>query len=228
MDAISFDQSGAMWCPREDGAFTARPPGELAAADGELSQGGVALVSLGCFCGVKLSFRKLGVGAATLPLDWMRTRIEKVIEFLQTDFGTFYDGLNGPIAVPNTNLLAFRGGGHSFWHDDVRQPETRSKLQRRIDRLREVGRTSSATLFVRALATTEELSRVEELHAELARRFGGDGSRVFLLAIVCMQERTQGPMVVGSSSPGLLLYCLTGKVHDKEGGEPAPFCEPTS
>jgi hypothetical protein len=217
-----------MSCPPEDGLPPSGPPGNHpAAADSELARGGVALVSLGCYCGVKLSFRKLGAGAATLPLDWMRTRIEKVIEFLQTDFSTLYDGLSGPIAVPCTNLLAFRGDGHSFWHDDIRQPETKSKLQRRIDRLLGIGQTSSTTLFVRALATTDELSQVDALHAELVRRFGSDVNRVFLLAIVCRQERTVGPMVA-SSSPGLLLYCLSGKVHDKEGGEPAPFCEPIS
>ncbi|CAK0894615.1 unnamed protein product, partial [Prorocentrum cordatum] len=198
MDAIRFDEHGAMACPPEGGIPPSESPGDQpTAADEELSQGGVALVSLGCYCGVKLSFRRLGAGAATLPLDWMRTRIEKVIEFIQTDFGTFYDGLSGPIEVPCTNLLAFRGNGHSFWHDDIRQPETKCKLQRRIDRLFEIGQTSATTLFVRALATTDELSHVDALHAELLRRFGSDGNRMFLLAIVCRQKRTVGPMVRG-------------------------------
>lgn len=227
MDAISFDKDGTMSCPPLDGPLPARDPGHPAiAGDSEFAEGGVALVSLGCFCGVKLSFRKLGIGAATLPFDWMRTRIEKIIEFLQTDFSTLYDDLNGPIPVPDSNLLCFRGCGHSFWHDDIRQAETRTKLRRRTDRLMGIGEASSSALFVRALATTDELSRVDELYKLLLRRFGGGDCQVYLLAIVAMQDRTQGPIVVHGSSPGLLLYCLTGQVHNKIGGEPAPFVEP--
>lgn len=187
---------------------------------------GLAVVSLGCACGVKLSFRRLGLDSATLPLDWNRTRIEKVIEFLQTDFRGFLSHLNGPIPVPNTHLSAFRGAAHSFWHDNLEDPDVHIQLQRRIDRLLQLGASSRQMLFVRALATSDELAQADELYAELLRKFRGDDTQVYLLVIVCMQQ-TQGPIKSGQS-PGLFIFQLGREAHVAGGGDPAPFCEPIS
>merc|ERR1719375_1446250 len=51
---------------------------------------GIRLVSLGCYCGPKLSFRALERDAETLPFDWCRTRIDGLLHFLQNDFDKFF------------------------------------------------------------------------------------------------------------------------------------------
>lgn len=185
---------------------------------------GIDCISLGCFCGVKLTFRRLGLNCATLPLDWNRTRIGKVVEFLRTDFREFTTNLKGPTPVPNTNLSAFRGPGHSFWHDNLDDPEVHVKLQRRIDRFFQVCATSRRLLFVRALATSGELAMADELYAELLRKFGTGNAQVYLLVIVCLQD-TKGP-ILSEKSPGLFIYQIGADAHDD--ADPAPFCEPVS
>mmetsp|Transcript_37512 Transcript_37512/g.67883 ORF Transcript_37512/g.67883 Transcript_37512/m.67883 type:complete len:501 (+) Transcript_37512:39-1541(+) len=189
----------------------------------------LAVVSLGCYCGVKLSFRKLGLAAATLPLDWTRTRIEKVLEFFRTDFERFLLDVHGPIPVPDTNLLCFRGTGHSFWHDDIRRPDVHEKLKRRIDRLLTLSETSPSMLFVRALATTDELAFADELYAELVRKFRRDAcQQVHLLVIVCNQKRDEP--LTSAASKGLLIYTLTPNAFANAAGdsEAAPFCKAVS
>merc|ERR1719247_867106 len=51
----------------------------------------IPLVSLGCSCGPKLSFKEIGRGAETLPFDWVRTRLSAVTHFLSSDFQGFFD-----------------------------------------------------------------------------------------------------------------------------------------
>merc|ERR1719238_420167 len=43
--------------------------------------GGALLVSLGCYCGPKLSFKMMGYGSETLPFDWIRTDIDGFFDF---------------------------------------------------------------------------------------------------------------------------------------------------
>lgn len=192
----------------------------------DLAPEGLVAVSLGCYCGVKLSFRRLGLDSATLPLDWNRTRIEKVIEFLQTDFDEYLSDVDGPISIPNTKLSAFRGPGHSFWHDNIEDPDVQIKLERRIDRFLQLGASSRQIMFVRALATYDELAEADDLYAELLSKFGSDDTEVYLLVIVCMQD-VNGP-VKSDQSPGLFIFQLGKQAHgsavDADG--PAPFCEP--
>lgn len=50
------------------------------------AQDHITLVSLGCFCGPKLSFKHIGRGAETLPFDWMRTCGAALLKFMRNDF----------------------------------------------------------------------------------------------------------------------------------------------
>jgi len=220
METIHF-RDGKMCCPGFNNE--ARDNHQMPIA---LAPSGLAVVSLGCCCAVKLSFRRLGLSSATLPLDWNRTRIEKVIEFLQTDFSGFFNDIEGPIPIPNTQLSAFRGANHSFWHDNLEDPEVHTKLQRRIDRLLQMGASSRQMLFVRALVTSDELAEADELYFELLRKFGGGNTEVYLLVIVGVQQ-AQGP-IKSCQSPGLFIYQLGREAHGVGGCDPAPFCEPIS
>jgi hypothetical protein len=184
---------------------------------------GLVAISLGCFCGVKLSFRRLGLESATLPFDWNRTRIEKVIEFLQTDFAGFLSDLSGPTPIPDTKLTAFRGSAHSFWHDDLEDPDTRVKLQRRIDRFLHLGASAQPKLFVRVLATHDELASADELYAELVAKFGRCNASVYLLVVVCAQKKQQETFI-SAKSPGLMIFFQSPDATSGE--DAAPFCEP--
>eukprot|EP00930_Biecheleria_cincta_P086434 TRINITY_DN7571_c1_g2_i6.p1 TRINITY_DN7571_c1_g2~~TRINITY_DN7571_c1_g2_i6.p1 ORF type:complete len:914 (-),score=141.56 TRINITY_DN7571_c1_g2_i6:513-3254(-) len=191
--------------------------------------GRVHVISLGCFCGVKLSIQRLGLGAQHLPFDWIRTRIGAVTRFLQTDFEGFFD-TDAPVDVPNTGgKISFRSRNHSFWHDDIRELRVREKLLRRVARLKALGaeptvddHQAPTLLFVRALATTGEIAHVNELLEELVKQFGSTGTKVFLLAIVGYQSKLSGPYMI-DSSPGLLLYCASKSIH--ETGSEFPYCD---
>lgn len=193
----------------------------------ELSR--VHVISLGCFCGVKLSIQRLGLGAQHLPFDWIRTSMGAVIRFLQTDFEGFFD-TDAPVDVPNTGgKITFRSRSHSFWHDDIRELRVREKLLRRVARLKALsvepeggGQQAPALLFVRALATTGEIAHVNELLDELVKQFGSTGTKVFLLAIVGYQSKLSGPYLI-DTSPGLLLYCASKSIH--ESGSEFPYCD---
>ena len=51
---------------------------------------GVEAVSLGSYCGTKAPLRKLGLTEASLPFDWMHTRVEGLIHWLQNGFDDFF------------------------------------------------------------------------------------------------------------------------------------------
>jgi hypothetical protein len=158
-----------------------------------------------------------------LPFDWNRTRIEKVIEFLQTDFAGFLSDLSGPTAIPRSKgLRAFRGSGHSFWHDDLEDPNTAIKLQRRIDRFLQLGASPQPKLFVRVLATHDELASADELYAELVAKFGKYNANVYLLVIV--NDQKQEETFISAKSPGLMIFFQCAEATNGE--DPAPFCEP--
>ncbi|CAK0808484.1 unnamed protein product, partial [Prorocentrum cordatum] len=51
----------------------------------------VQVVSVGSYCGAKLTLRRLGLGEAHMPFDWMRTSVRGLIHWLQHDFEGFLD-----------------------------------------------------------------------------------------------------------------------------------------
>ncbi|CAE8600647.1 unnamed protein product, partial [Polarella glacialis] len=94
----------------------------------------VQLVSLGSYCGPKLSFQKMGRGAETLPFDWIRSRMEGILHFLRTDFRGFFEFVT-EMKVPSAHqMVMFRGYHHSFWHDDPRDASMHERYTRRIAR----------------------------------------------------------------------------------------------
>merc|ERR1712232_1452296 len=96
----------------------------------------VRLVSLGGYCGPKLSFQKLGRGAETLPFDWLRTRMEGILHFLRSDFDGFFEWSS--TASGGGAITMYRSQYHSFWHDDPNDAGMRERYTRRIKRFWEI------------------------------------------------------------------------------------------
>ncbi|CAJ1341391.1 unnamed protein product [Effrenium voratum] len=183
----------------------------------------VQLVSLGSYCGPKLSFQKMGRGAATLPFDWIRTRMSGILHFLRNDFQGFFD-FETQQRVPQTDkMVMFRGYHHSFWHDDPTEPIMRERYKRRIERLKEINAESHTVLCVRSMVSNEEVLQVPELMTELRKLFGPS---VRLLLILENQKQMLGPATVDKEDT-VMLYYLSMDVHRK--GHPdnnAPYARP--
>eukprot|EP00930_Biecheleria_cincta_P041287 TRINITY_DN2827_c0_g1_i3.p1 TRINITY_DN2827_c0_g1~~TRINITY_DN2827_c0_g1_i3.p1 ORF type:complete len:331 (+),score=64.00 TRINITY_DN2827_c0_g1_i3:427-1419(+) len=177
----------------------------------------VRLISLGCMCGPKLSFQQLGRGAETLPFDWVRSRLEGILHFMRSNFESFYDYKT---VRDCAGMTMYRSKYHSFFHDNPDDEGMREKYSRRIDRFMHIDASSAPALFVRAVASTNELHLVAELFSELVSRFG---EQTHLLIILDYQTRMQGPAVVHSLPKNVLLY-----FHDKADREPmfAPYIKP--
>lgn len=174
----------------------------------------VRLVSLGCYCGPKLSFQQIGRGAETLPFDWVRTRLDGVLHFLRTNFAGFFDFVT-QMPVPGTsgNMVMYRSHLHSFWHDNPTEPSMQEKYRRRIARLMKMNADQQPVLFVRSVGSTDELPRAGELLSELTLRFGRHSK---LLLIVDFQSTPHGPFVV-QGYPNLLIYLFCREAHDTSG-----------
>ncbi|CAE7675187.1 unnamed protein product [Symbiodinium pilosum] len=200
----------------------------------------VQLVSLGSYCGPKLSFQKMGRGAETLPFDWIRTRMSGILRFLRSNFEGFYD-FTTQQRVPETGsmMVMFRGYHHSFWHDDPTEPKMHERYNRRIARLFDINSvvarsiTSSAVktddwvrpvLFVRSIVSNEEVLQIPELMVELRKHFGQSAR---LLMVLESQRRFNGPAIV-MEEPGVYLYYLSCDVHTKDHPDNAmPYARPT-
>jgi len=110
---------------------------------------------------------------------------------------------------------------HSFWHDDLAEPEVRMSLMSRVRRWEALGQGGEPLLFVRAVASTSELGRADELLSALAKRFGRS---VCLLLIADFQESNIGPHVI-EGFDDLLVYFLEGSAHEA-GSATAPYRKP--
>jgi len=161
----------------------------------------VRLVSLGCTCGPKLSFQKLGRGAETLPFDWVRSRMEGLLHFMRADFEGFFDYTTRDANTAG-HMVMYRSRHHSFWHDDPRDSGMRERYMRRIKRFQSIDARSSPVLFVRAVNSTSELALVEEFLAELMARFG---QNAMLLLILDFQQGAEGPAWVRGLN-NLMVY----------------------
>jgi hypothetical protein len=187
------------------------------------NQDDLRLVSLGSYCGPKLSFRKLGRDAETLPFDWMRSRVDGIVDFLQNDFDKFFhydtvEKLSENAAVVNSKM--FRSYYHSFWHDDLTDPADVEKLRRRISRFNAIDAHSKPVLFVRAVASNEECQHLGTLLDVLMRKFGRFAK---LLAIVDFQIKEEPLVVQGLDN--LLIYNMEHHIHSGHLGD-APYVKP--
>jgi hypothetical protein len=97
----------------------------------------------------------------------------------------------------------YRSPHLSFWHDNPDDAGMREKYQRRIERFKQIDAKSQPVLFVRAVASTNELLIVEELVKELTERFG---CQAYLLLILDYQRNVHGPAFVRNVKGNLLLY----------------------
>mmetsp|Transcript_65197 Transcript_65197/g.172754 ORF Transcript_65197/g.172754 Transcript_65197/m.172754 type:complete len:428 (-) Transcript_65197:183-1466(-) len=170
------------------------------------------VVSLGSFCGVKFSIQRLGLGNAHLPFDWIRTTSAGVRQFVSTGFQNFFC-IATQQEVPSVRMKMFRSEMHSFWHDDVSNPEARAKLQRRIDRFQSLEQEATDILFIRSIVTTEEVLEVEELYRVLQAKFGRGQRRVLLAVAVVGQDHFVGPLF-HESVPGIIFFLQPCASHD--------------
>lgn len=176
----------------------------------------IRLVSLGCFCGPKLSFKKIGRGAESLPFDWMRTRMSGILHFLREDFDGFFDFVTKK-PVPNTGaMVMYRGYHHSFWHDDPTDPAMHERYGRRLVRFKSIDAHTVPVLFVRACATRDDLEHAVELLEELQSRFGKFAS---LLLLMDFQKTALGASLVRGHS-NLMLNFLSCDIHDSSSAAP--------
>mmetsp|Transcript_70207 Transcript_70207/g.121578 ORF Transcript_70207/g.121578 Transcript_70207/m.121578 type:complete len:845 (+) Transcript_70207:130-2664(+) len=150
----------------------------------------VQAVSLGSSCGTKLSLRRLGLGEATMPFDWMRTRSTGLAHWIRNNFDGFFETQQRlEVIMQDTLMTVYRSPSHSFWHDDIQDEVCHQKLQRRIDRFFDLVKEKAESprrplLFVRSVAGSSELFKAEELYETLCERFEACGRTVFLLLIV--------------------------------------------
>lgn len=197
--------------------------------DLKLVQGKVQAVSLGGSCGPKISLRRLGLGEATMPFDWMRTRVQGLIHWLRDGFDDFFAAQQRlEVTLQETSLTVYRSPTHSFWHDDIEDEACREKLRRRIDRFlgsadTEGPGSSRPLLFVRGIAGSTELEHTEELFEALRQRFEVSGRKVWLL-LVLEDQPILGP-VMHSTYEELILWVqprFEGKVST-DVSVPAPY-----
>lgn len=182
----------------------------------------VMLVSLGCFCGPKLSFKHIGRGAATLPFDWMRTRHQGLVHFIDSGFDGFYDFV-AKKSVPGCSMTTYRSFYHSFWHDDPTDPGMRERYARRIERFQAITADTTPVLFVRTIPSTDDIKDIPELLNTLQRKHG---KKACLLIVIDFQWTAKGAAVVDGFEH-LLIYYLSSDHHMGDDGSPAaPYCKP--
>jgi len=185
----------------------------------------IQVISLGSYCGIKMSSRRLGLGEASLPFDWIRTRVEGVMHWLAHGFNTFFHVQHMyEMQHQGAPLTVYRSNVHSFWHDNIKDEDVRDKLWRRVKRFEEMAVADSRTLlFVRVLAGTQELPHTEGLHDLLRQKFGASGRRVCLLCVIDDQPLV-GPILL-QQTPDILIWMQPLFAGALAMDKPAPFEE---
>lgn len=156
----------------------------------------VQVVSLGSYCGTKLTLRRLGFGEAHMPFDWMRTTVRGLIHWLRHDFSGFMDWTaRMEVIQQEQRMTVFRSPVSSFWHDDLDNDADREKLRRRVQRFLDLVKDPrQALLFVRSVAGTHEVADSENLLQALQERFQVNGRKVYLLVIL-EDQPLRGPVL---------------------------------
>jgi|EP00427_Karlodinium_veneficum_P020937 hypothetical protein len=170
----------------------------------------VQVVSLGNSCGTKLSIRRVGLDEATFPFDWIRSSIDGLMHWLEHDFEGFFSAdKKHQVIMQGCSMTVFRSRTHSFWHDDLNDAATLEKLHRRVDRFLNLAVDSvhgspRTLLFVRSVACSDELTRVDALLDLLQHRFESPGRKVLLLVIIDGQPFSAP--VIHANRDGLLFW----------------------
>ena len=157
----------------------------------DVSTDAIQLVSLGCSCSPKLSFKGMGRGAETLPFDWVRTTLRGVHQLMTSNFKDFFDFTTRQVVhlEEGASMTIIRAEEHSFWHDDPTSASMRERYLRRIDRFNAIDAHKKGVLFVRGAATSDEVADASIIINDLQLRFGVHAA--FLLVI-----DFQGPTAV--------------------------------
>mmetsp|Transcript_41918 Transcript_41918/g.98291 ORF Transcript_41918/g.98291 Transcript_41918/m.98291 type:complete len:304 (+) Transcript_41918:60-971(+) len=166
----------------------------------------VRLVSLGCWCGVKMDFKWLGFGSETLPFDWAMTSMDGILHFLKNDFQGFLEVSSQEVIPDSDGKMVYRSPVHSFWHDDPHSEEDIEKYRRRIARFQSIDAREDPVLFARVACRSSfayEISKAGKL-AERLRRMYGDEAH-FLLIIEDQQGGHSGACMV-QDVDNLLIY----------------------
>merc|ERR1719420_1755272 len=135
--------------------------------------------------------------------------MDGVIHFLETKFEDFlqYHSTQDFPWDPDHGGKAYCGAYHSFWHDDLTNPEESKKYKRRIERFFQ--NSSEKILFIRACNESDDVTKAEKLLETLQTAF--PGKEVWLLMIVDHQTCAGSYVVEGTD--GKLLVHLTDKRH---------------
>lgn len=189
-------------------------------------------ISLGNNCGIKLSIRRLGLDRATMPLDWIRSSVEGVLHWLQTNFQDFiaveelecFD-----VALRDKAMRVFRSDMHSFWHDDLNDIQVREKLWRRVERFMDLANDREFAdprplLFIRSMAGSSELGKTEALFESLKKTFEVNGRKVYLLAI--LEDQPITGVYFHSAYDGAIMYWVQPLRKGPlilDGDTPAPY-----
>jgi len=151
------------------------------------------VISLGCYSGARASMDRLGLRGSALPFDRVTTRVEGVLEFLQTNGQT---------------LKICKGTANN----DVKA------LTSSIENFRLASQSESPKLFVRVVATVEELGGLGQLRQELDTQFGREACLLIIVdfqpkqRICCIEEQYY-----------LLVYFQTADAHQL--GTGAAYCD---
>eukprot|EP00913_Durusdinium_trenchii_P009682 g9098.t2 len=164
-----------------------------------------------------------GVLPEIFPLR-IRTTSQGLERFLKHGFDDFFVAKR--YDLPEAGMKVHRAEHHSFWHDDVSQPEVREKLLRRVNRflgLAENTPESRDLLFIRSCACTDEL-REAEVPSILFGTCGHEPARFADTSSCssdsdcnasCEQERYEGP-ILHAFLPGLAFF-LQPLANEQEG-----------
>lgn len=172
---------------------------------------GVYLVSIGCSTGPKMSLQVMGRGFLPLPFDWIRTSLDGVLHFLNSDFADFFE-FNTSHQVPGQDCTMYRSKYHSFWHDDPTNSDVQARYKDRMNNLKGLNGHEIPILFVRSVACNDEIKSVDLLLKALHTLFGENAC---LLLIVDFQKSATGALSV-ENMDDLLVYFLDGSVHAGE------------
>lgn len=178
------------------------------------------VVSLGSSCAVNTTLLKMGLRQEAYPFDNIRTSIEGVIHFVDTQFENFVphrDNADSDCIQRGgrQSRATYSGDFHSFWHDNLDASEEIAKYKRRIDRFLALRTAEFDKLFfVFACNSSLEVASGERLLCSLHRLFGE--GRVWLLLLVDYQAVSRLLEVEGTDGR-LLVHCMVWHECEDQG-----------
>mmetsp|Transcript_73943 Transcript_73943/g.165911 ORF Transcript_73943/g.165911 Transcript_73943/m.165911 type:complete len:391 (-) Transcript_73943:84-1256(-) len=170
------------------------------------------LISLGSSCAVNLTLVDMNLRQEAYPFDNMRTSLEGVLHFLETNFSDFMPGGHADASNEPGGMSSQRGKYHSFWHHNMQCFEDVAKYERRIQRFMDLDSSDKNLFFVFALNSSFEVVGGERLLRSLRQLFGK--AKVWVLMLVDGQVRNR-LMSVGGTEDRLLIFCMM----DGHGGQ---------